>query len=231
MAILAIFVTRTALSQETAKKEASKKVTVKIVTNENGKMTVTDTTMDVSESGMNDSISEEITRIIKLDKDGNHACVKIRRMPGECNYKFDMPCHPGCPMGLKDLEGFEWEGMHGEWDQESGDWEDRLPRAGRRIIQMEGRSQSLNDLLGDIPMDRVVNYSIKDHKNGKRIIIDLDNAPMFEQDKKIIIIREPGKGQRNRGNQQRQVKVYVNSEDDDTPPPPPPPPPPPAEKK
>jgi hypothetical protein len=58
---------------------------------------------------------------------------------------------------------------------------------------------------------------------------------MFEKQEKVIVIREPGRVQRNRNHGERQVKVIVNTDDDtkteQTPPPPPPPPPPPAKTK
>jgi hypothetical protein len=95
------------------------------------------------------------------------------------------------------------------------------------------RGQSLNDVLGDIPMSRVKSYSIKDTKNGKRIVIDLENGPLVEQENKIIVIREPGRHY-GHGGPRHQVKVIRHSNGgemqeeitapEDAPPPPPPPP-------
>jgi hypothetical protein len=98
-------------------------------------------------------------------------------------------------------------------------------------FQGEGEGQSLNDLLGDIPMDRVKHYSIKDTKNGKKIVIELENGPIVEKHNQVIIIREPGRPNRNARKGQKNVKVYVTPDSPETPDVPPPPPPPPPAKK
>jgi hypothetical protein len=74
-------------------------------------------------------------------------------------------------------------------------------------------------------MDRVVGYTIKDRKHGKRIVIDLNDAPMFERQERVIVLRDPGKMHRKRDNQERQMRVIVDTDDDKSIPPPPPPPP------
>jgi hypothetical protein len=53
---------------------------------------------------------------------------------------------------------------------------------------------TLSDVLGDIPMSRVNSYSIKDRKNGKRIIIDIDDAPLVEKQERVVYLKNaPGK--------------------------------------
>ncbi|MEI7896055.1 MAG: hypothetical protein WCJ26_03390, partial [bacterium] len=76
-----------------------------------------------------------------------------------------------------------------------------------------GSGQTLNDLLGEIPMERVTSYSIKDHKNGKRIVIDLSDAPMFENQPRVVVIQAPGMRQHGRNHGERQVKVIVNTDE------------------
>ncbi|MCX6268257.1 MAG: hypothetical protein NTW16_13005 [Bacteroidetes bacterium] len=221
----AIFITRPAFSQETSKKESSKKVVIKIVSDDNGTTTMIDTTMEIPDSMMMESVREEIDKVIAIGKDGKHACVKFHKMPRGFAYDFDVPGTLEPPLQFDELEGFDCE----KWaeDCEMEDFmSERMPPPGRGgAMRAGGRGQTLNDILGEIPMDRVVSYSIKDRKDGKRIIIDLDDAPMFERSNKVIIIREPGRNNRRMHHPERQVKVVVNS-DDSVPPPPPPPPPP-----
>jgi hypothetical protein len=230
-AILAIFVTRPVFSQDTAKKESPKKIAIKIVSDDNGKTTVIDTIMDIPDSIMIDSIKKEIDKVLFLRQDGKHLRLKMHKMPQGFDYDFEIPSPPPCPMDPDELEEFEFEGRAPCFDMEDFTWERRVPGPDRRAIRSGGHRQTLTDILGEIPMDRVVSYSIKDRKNGKRIIIDLNDAPMFEKQDRVIVIREPGRMQRSRNFPGRQVKVYVNSDDDaqmeKTPEPPAPPPVPP----
>ena len=232
--ILAIFITRPVHSQETTKKESHKKIVLKIVSDDNGKTTVIDTTMEIPDSTMIDSIRKEIDKVIVLGEGGKHARFKIHNMPQGFAYDFDIPPPPDCLKEPEELEDFDWEGMAPDCDMAERIWERAAPGQYRRVMRSGGHEQTLNDILGEIPMDRVVSYSIKDRKNGKRIIIDLNDAPMFEKQDRVIVIREPGRMQHNRTHPGRQVKVYMNSDDDakldnsSEPPPPPPVPPPPV---
>jgi hypothetical protein len=196
-------------------------------------MTIIDTTMEMPDSGMMDSVSKEIDKVIRIGK-GNHSPhVKFHCMPQGFAYDFETPEIPDCLMDLDELEGFERDAEELEKDMQERICERMAPGCERRVIRSGGKGQSLNDLLGDIPMDRVVGYSIKDRKNGKRIIIDLDDAPMFDTQHEVVVIRDPGRVKRTGNHSGRQVKVYMNSDDDEqsekatetTPPPPPPPPP------
>ncbi len=105
--------------------------------------------------------------------------------------KIEMPCPPKCPMALDDMEIMEWEGMAPPQGMDEQMRERMGPGSERRMMRMEGHGPTLNDMLGNIPMYRVVSYSIKDRKGGKRITIDLNDAPMFGRQEKIIIMREP----------------------------------------
>jgi hypothetical protein len=235
-ALLAIFITHQAFSQEPAKKESSRKIVLKIVSDDNGKMTVIDTTIIGTDDMMMDSINEEISKVIELNKDGRHMRVKVCKEPDGFNYNYELPCTPECMMDLERLEDLELPGM--DRSMRDFEFEGMPPGAGLRIMRSGGNGQSLNDLLGNIPMDRVVSYSIKDRKHGKRIVIDLDDAPAFERQDRVIVIREPGRMRSGRNHPDRRVRVIMNSEDGDekmdksveqlgsqVPPPPPPPPP------
>ena len=213
IAILAIFITRPVYSQETAKKESSEKIVLKIIRDDNGKTTVIDTIMEMPDSTMMDSLHKEIDKVIVIGKGGKHALIRMHQMPDGLNYDFEMPSLPECP-ALEDLDEIEWEGMVPGQNMENCFWQQRCPEQERRVIRSGGDGESLNDVLGDIPMDRVVSYSIKERKGGKRIIIDLKDAPMFERHENVIIIRDPGRASRNRNHSSRQVRVYVNDDQD-----------------
>ena len=212
--ILAIFITKPAVSQEPAKTESHKKITMKIFSDDNGKVTIYDTTMEMPDSAMVDSLKNEIEKVIILGKGGKHSRVRVHNMPDEFNYKFEMPYIPECNMNLEELEDLDLEGMMEGCDMDKVMCEHMAPGC-ERMIRSGGKGQSLNDLLGEIPMDRVVSYSIKDRKNGKRIIIDLNDAPTFERQERVIIVREPRRNQHVKNNQERQVRVIVNTDDDE----------------
>ena len=226
--ILAIFVISPVFSQETVQKKSQKKVVLKIISDDNGKTTVIDTIMEVPDSAMIDSVKEEIDKVILVGKGGKHARVKIHKMPEGFNYDFEIPSPPECPMGLEELEEFDCEVFAPGCDMEDRILDRRAPGLDRRVQRLGGHGQTLSDILGDIPMERVTSYSIKDRKNGKRIIIDLNDAPMFDNQERVIVIREPIRRPVNRNYPERRVKVDVNVDDDvkldRTPPPPPPPP-------
>ena len=229
-AILAIFITRPGHAQDTGKKESHKKIILKIVRDDNGKTTIIDTIMEIPDSTMIDSIKKEIDKVIVLGKGGKHARIKMRQMPEGYDYQFEIPSIPDCPMHLEDIEELELDRMEIARDMDNFHWEQRAPRMERRMLRMDNHRQTLTDVLGDIPMDRVESYSIKDRKNGKRIIIDLNDAPMFDREKDVIIIREPARMYRPKKSSGRKVKVYVNPEEDiimqnvpEAPAPPPPP--------
>ncbi len=212
--ILSIFVINTAFSQEPAKKESHKKIVIKIVSDDNGKTTMIDTTMEIPDSTVVDSIKNEIKKVIEMGKGGKHAHFKFHQMPQGFNYDFDIPSSHEFPMGVEELEDIECDGMIPGGEMEDCCFGRMSPGGQPRIMRSGGHQQTLNDLLGEIPMDRVVSYSIKDRKNGKRIIIDLDNAPVFEQKDRVIVIRDSGRMQHDRNSPKRQVKVTINSDDD-----------------
>ena len=120
--------------------------------------------------------------------------------PHGFGYEFDRPCPPDCfPPPLREFEDLE---------------ECCTPRGDMRNFRFDTRTQTLSDLLGDIPMDRVKGYKIKDKKNGKQIIIDLNDGPVLEKRDRVIIMRDPGKSSGKRNNSDRQMKVIIKSDDE-----------------
>ncbi len=98
--------------------------------------------------------------------------------PREFNYdyQFDIPEPGESPHRL--LKEFRDENGHGMLNEE---------HQGR----LKEKSESLNDMLGEIPMDQVKSYSIKDTKDGKRIVIELNNEPFIRHHRDVIILRSP----------------------------------------
>ena len=234
-ALLAIFITRPVFSQEKAKNESYKKIVVKVISDDNGKTTVTDTTMEYPDSTLIDSIQNEINKVIVFGKGGKHNRIYMRKSPGGKESAVTIKCTPDCRMDMKDMEDMGMEDMVPGQPMEDFDMPAMIPGQCQRMMHPGGNGQTLNDLLGEIPMDRVLSYKIKDTKNGKRITIDLKDAPLFEQQPRVIIIREPGRNVHGKGHQNKQMKIYMKSmkghemeeenEQQVSPPPPPPPPP------
>jgi len=114
------------------------------------------------------------------------------------DYNFEMPEPGESPQPL--IEEFNEESTPGMPKEEN-----------RRMLKRE--SESLNDLLGDIPMDRVKSYSIRDTKDGKRIIIELKNEPFIGHHRDVIILRSPrpegrpGQGQGPRHQMQKRIII------------------------
>lgn len=90
-----------------------------------------------------------------------------------------------------------------------------LPNCG---TQFNGEQEgTLKDILGNIPMERVKSYSIKDTKKGKKIVIEVENAPLFESNCKTIIMRGPSGHSRmhyNNGKKNADVKVIIRTDKD-----------------
>ncbi|MCX6280640.1 MAG: hypothetical protein NTU51_01590 [Bacteroidetes bacterium] len=116
-----------------------------------------------SDSAMTDSSGHHNNYMFKFH--GGRGCPKIciKDFPEDFNYKFEMPEMP---------EFSECPEAH---DQEF--FTHRTP--GPKLFSMQKRGESLSDVLGDIPMSRVKSYKIIDKKGGKRIVIDLIDAPSF----------------------------------------------------
>jgi hypothetical protein len=214
-AIWVLVSARPVVAQEKTGSDHNKKVIVKIISDDDGTQTVIDTTMEFSSSALDDSVTREVEKVIEMGKGGKHSRLMIKSLPSEYSYKFDMPCLPDCPMRLEGLEDMDFDVSTPGVGMEDILLQEMSPGAERRIIRSDGNGQSLNDLLGDIPMSRVKNYSIKDTRNGKRIVIDLDDSPVVQRQDRVIVIREPGRGQQGMKHSQKRMKVTVNTDGDE----------------
>jgi hypothetical protein len=198
--LLTITLTSIAEAQDLLKTKGKKGVVVlKIKKDENGKTTVIDTTFNITTSGgqkeveeylkkhekefddqskeienlelyvdmsdfsdsiINDSVSKYL-RLIGRDIKSPH--FRLQDRESGFDYDFDVPCFPD--VSIPSFPG------HEEYEGEF------MPERDMRILRYDHKRQTLADMIGDIPMDRVKSYSIKEKKNGKRIIIDIEDSP------------------------------------------------------
>ena len=152
---------------------------------------------DLSDSLISDSLIKHF-KIIEKDK----GCHRFRwdTKPHGFDYGFEYPCLPEIDDHYfgdnKEIEEYY------------------MPRLYMRNCQFDNRNQTLSDLLGDIPMERVKSYKIKDRKNGKQIIIELEDGPIIEKRDRFIIIREPGRSSGKKNEYDRQMKVIIDPDDE-----------------
>jgi hypothetical protein len=225
------------VAAQNSEKTFSKKgvVVLKIKKEDNGKTTVIDTTFNISTpAGQKEfekfmakheeeleNIGHELENIeLSVDmpdfpdsmakdsivkqfrfmgKDGRSPHCKWQNQHDRYDYEFDIPCSPDF-----DFSPFQW------YEDFDGDFS---PGRDMKVFRYNHDSPTLSDILGDIPMERVKSYSIKDRKNGKRIIIDIEDAPLLDNHERVIVIREPGKQSHKRSNADRQMKVIIQSDD------------------
>jgi hypothetical protein len=138
--------------------------------------------MDLPDSTKVDSLCKMVKKIRINLRDGKEPMGKRdhgRTHAYTFDYNFDDPCLPDVPPPPPPPS----DGNLGIFEGHSGfePWNNNFDEKGN----------TLSDILGDIPMDRVKSYSIKETRNGKRIVIELNNDPMIERHDKVIIIREP----------------------------------------
>ena len=165
-------------------------------------MEVMVTIPDISDSMEPDTLNDHM---MFIGKGGKNARVIIKKCPKEFSYNFDMPClpesliPPGCCEKYFNIE------TNRDHDME--------------CMHSYGQGGSLSDLLGDIPMSRVKSYSIKDRKNGKRIIIDVEDAPLVTEHDNVIILRNPHKSKKVNWNESPghdvEEKIIIKTVDDD----------------
>jgi hypothetical protein len=239
---LTIFITHPGFSQDTTKINSDKKVkiTAKIIQDNNGKKQEFDTTinldrdlkpgeeqelmksfqmkfkdlgdqmknlqveisnMDIPDSGMMDSVQRMVEKEIVLSGSGNGKMhFRNHYGPRAYNYDYhlDFPELPEPPQPL--IEEFN---------------DENVPHIREHSFTHRSNGQTLNDILGDIPMDRVKSYSIKDTKDGKKIEIELKNGPVVENHNKVIIIHTPRPEGRHGEGPDHRIKKRVIIRDGD----------------
>jgi len=240
---LTIFITRPGFSQDTTKTKGDKKIKMvtRVVEDKNGKRLEYDTTINLDrrlkpgqekgimrefeirfkdlddqmkdlevelnemrlpDTGMMDSIQRLTERAFRFRGGPGNAHFRRNFSPRtfKFDYNFDFPESPEPPQPL--IEELNEENAPGMFNEENPG-------------MFKGKSESLNDLLGDIPMDRVKSYSIKDTKDGKRIIIELNKEPFIEHHRDVIILRTPRhEGRRGEGpRHQMKKRIIIKNEE------------------
>jgi len=194
-----IFITKTGHSQTAEPKGKKKTIILKVTADKDGKNIVIDTTfitpegtdpkeieemaeklqkemqglekemeevqvrvlLDLPDSAMIDSLHNVIDKMVILKK-GPRKHMKIyANKPHEFEYEFNVPCPSDHMTGHEIFEGPGWSGYLGDQD--------------KRVFRFEDKGQTLTDILGDIPMEKVRNYSIKNTKYGKKIVIEIED--------------------------------------------------------
>lgn len=123
--------------------------------------------LEIRDSLLSDSLGREIERVVVLSPER-----KIYRTKGPREFRFNFPCIPdfhGSPDGPADFE-----------------WNQGFPFDGEQIRKYIEQQKTFSDIVGDIPLERIKSYSIKDRKGGKRIIIDVEDCPVIRGQERII---------------------------------------------
>jgi hypothetical protein len=145
-----------------------------------------------------DSVCKKV-RIISSGS-GHPRCYYINPgKAGDFSYDFEVPPPPPPPPGDFDFGQFGCDNYDGQM----------------KVLRFNKQQSTLSDLIGDIPMERVKGYTIKDRKNGKRIIIDIEDAPLTEQRDHMIIIRDDGDNSGPGHSKKVEKKVIIRSGDSD----------------
>jgi hypothetical protein len=242
--VMLIFIIKTGSAQEKKNESSEKTMKIKIVKENDGKVTVIDTTIygkmsmdeeelsgmiaslkadmkepesdmkninldiavQISDSSELDSLEKQIKKVIVMGSGCCKGKYNVDCMPHA--YKYDFHCDP-------DLS--ELQEIHGGWNNmDDGEFNFEFPSPPMDYFRYnDNREGSLNDLLGNIPMERVKSYSIKDTKKGKKITIEVENGPLFESRSKTIIIKNPSRSHSMKthgGKPDQNVKVIIKAE-------------------
>jgi hypothetical protein len=219
--VLTILLTRPVFSQDTIKMKGDKKVRIvaKIVEDKNGKRQEFDTTINLDRR-LKPGEEEEMMRNFKMrmkdlndqmkdmevelnemrlpdsgimDSAQRHIERAFRNWGGPGNFHFRHNLNP-CEFNFDYNYDFPEPG--------------EIPQRFFRDYRNE-HEKTLNDILGDIPMDQVKSYSIQDTKDGKRIVIELNKEPFIEHHRDVIILRSPRPERMYRRDNRPQIKKKV----------------------
>ncbi|MDP4282143.1 MAG: hypothetical protein Q8867_08345 [Bacteroidota bacterium] len=223
-AIFTLFLSYSGFTQDQGAKPDDQKqaVRIKVLTRDNGKVTVLDTVVKGDYSGldMEKYLKDYESKMKDFEKGMKELEIRMQSMPlpdstmidslgkmrfdfgffrndkgrpGHGNrhprdFSFDMPELPELP-DLPDLSDFPDFNMNPgmPFPPDSPDRE------------LKGGKHDLSEILGDIPMDNIKSYKVKDIKGGKRIIIDVDASPMFKPSHHDVIIIHDRSARRQNG--------------------------------
>lgn len=199
--LFTIFIIKTTNAQNTGTNEKGKEKTIilKVVTDKNGEKTVIDTIftipegsdfpeginlkkkiieemeglegemkelqlqmfVDETDSTLMDSLQKSVGKMLLITK-GPKDRIRIHcEKPGEPDFDLDVPCKLE---QLRKLKDFDYQRSESNW---------RDPD--KRIYRFKNKGKTLSDIIGEIPMESVRNYSVKDTKYGKKIVIEIED--------------------------------------------------------
>lgn len=194
-----IFVVRPARAQSDTTSLSQSRISMKIIQKTNGDSTVLDTTMTFDGSFSDKEIREMTIKMKEQAKSLREQMEKLRAQMGDLrgfNFEFDMPEFPDFPEMITIPEIPDLAEIDIDSDSETVP---EKPGQPLRIIHRHSSGQGdLNDVLGEIPMERVKSLSIKERKNGRKIVIEVDDTPSRRINKKVIIIRPDEKHRKAR---------------------------------
>jgi hypothetical protein len=199
--MFAIFITKTTTAQDSRSNEKGKEKTIilKVVTDKDGEKTEIDTIFTIPEgsdfpegiecmkkireemkgledemkeiqiqmfvdepdSTLMDSLQKSVRKMVLITK-GPKDRIRIHcEKSGEPDFDLDVPYKLE---QLRKLDEFGHQGLDRYWKDPD-----------KRIYRFKNKGETISDIIGEIPMDRVRNYSVKNTKYGKKIVIEIED--------------------------------------------------------
>lgn len=194
-----LFMIRPAVAQSDTASVSKSSVTMKIIHKTDGDSIVADTTLTF-EGPYSDEEIREMTKSMKEQARALREQMRVLRdqmgVLRDFDIDIDLPEIPDFPdmimmPEIPDIPSFDFD-----IDSISVP---KTPGPPLRIIhnRPSGRG-GLNEVLGDIPMDRVKSLSIREKKNGRKIVIEVDDTPSRRVKKEVIIVRPDDKHRKGR---------------------------------
>ena len=176
--ILSFFLAETITAQDSLVKKPQKVIKVTVNTGDDDETITIDTTFiiddQVSKEAFEEAMAEYEEQMENLEKEFQEIEVNVdgfnwssKDIPRLMKVfeSGKMPRHMDCVRVNPSLKEMSWLSNC------------REPRIGVPHVRMidRNRGETLSDVLGDIPMSAVKSYKIKETRNGKKIIIEVDD--------------------------------------------------------
>lgn len=192
LTLVIIFVTGTK-GQDTISAKEGKAVVKMKIKDSSGKEKTIDTTFIITDRESRAAFEEAM-------KEYQLAADEVAESLKEIEVMVDLPEIEGLNDSLKKViriyghgqrvPEFRWHDRDCSYDYQF-DCQSAYVHPNKMILKSRDGEESLEDLIGDVPLDRVISYSVKDRKGIKRIIIEVEDGPMeFEDQRDVIIIRK-----------------------------------------
>jgi len=192
LTLVLIFVTGTK-GQDTVRANEGKAVIKMKIKDSSGKERTIDTTFIITDRESRAAFEEAM-------KEYQLAADEVAESLKEIEVMVDLPEMEGLNDSLtkvirvyghgQRVPEFRWHDRDGSYDYHF-DCQSAHAYPNSMIWKSRDGEESLEDLIGDVPLDRVISYSVKNRKGIKRIIIEVEDIPSeFEEQKDVIIIRK-----------------------------------------